>query len=103
MVEQAQHQHEVELAEFRGVQRVEPIPALRRAGAAVGIASVEIDRDQVVRRFPQDPDAFMIPDLVEALTGVDAEALADAEKEQKKQAIQQQFDQRSETILPTVH
>ena len=47
-----------ETAHFRGLQRVEPLPALREAGAATGIASIEVARDQVVRRFPQDPEAF---------------------------------------------
>ncbi len=45
-------------AHFRGLQRVEPLQALREAGAATGIASIEVGRDQVVRQFPQDPDAL---------------------------------------------
>jgi adenylate cyclase len=45
-------------AHFRGLQRVEPLPAFREAGAATGIASIEVGRDQVVRQFPQDPEAL---------------------------------------------
>lgn len=45
-------------AQFRGVQRVEPLQAFRSAGAHTGIASIEVGRDQVVRRFPQDPEAM---------------------------------------------
>jgi preprotein translocase subunit SecA len=47
---------------------------------------------------PDDPDAFVIPDLVTALQEMDARELPDAEKEKKKQEIQQAFDERSEKI-----
>jgi adenylate cyclase len=45
-------------ANFESVQRVEPLPELRAAGAVTGLANVEVAGDQVVRRFPQDPDAL---------------------------------------------
>jgi adenylate cyclase len=45
-------------ANFRGVRRLEPLPALREAGASVGLASIEVDPDQVVRRFPRDREAL---------------------------------------------
>ncbi len=45
-------------ANFESVQRVEPAPAFRAAGAVTGLANVEVAGDQVVRRFPQDPDAM---------------------------------------------
>ena len=47
-----------ETANFRGLQRVEPLPELRAAGAATGIATIEVGGDQVVRRFPQDPESL---------------------------------------------
>jgi len=52
------------------------------------------------RKFlnPGDPDAFVIPDLVTALQEIDAQPSADGEKEQKKQQVQQAFDERSEKI-----
>jgi preprotein translocase subunit SecA len=52
------------------------------------------------RKFlnPDDPDAFVIPDLVTALQEVDGQPLSDDEKEKKKQHIQQMFDERSERI-----
>jgi adenylate cyclase len=43
---------------MRGLQRIEPLPAFREAGARTGIASIEVGRDQVVRQFPQDPESF---------------------------------------------
>jgi adenylate cyclase len=45
-------------AHFQGVQLVEPLAELRRAGAASGIATITIGGDQAIRRFPQDPDSF---------------------------------------------
>jgi adenylate cyclase len=45
-------------AHFRGMQRVEPLPAFREAGAATGLASIEVGSDQVVRQFPQDPESM---------------------------------------------
>jgi adenylate cyclase len=45
-------------ANFESVQRVEPLPAFRAAGAVTGLANVEVAGDQVVRRFPQDPEAM---------------------------------------------
>ena len=45
-------------AHFRGLQRVEPLAAFRQAGALTGIASIEVGRDQVVRQFPEDAEAF---------------------------------------------
>ena len=52
------------------------------------------------RKFlsPDDPDAFVIPDLVTALQEMDTQQLPDGEKEKKKQQIQQAFDERSEKI-----
>jgi preprotein translocase subunit SecA len=47
---------------------------------------------------PHDPDAFVIPDLVIALQEIDAQELPDAEKEKRKQQVQQAFDERSEKI-----
>jgi len=45
-------------ASYESVQRVEPAPVFRAAGAATGLANVEVARDQVVRRFPSDPDSL---------------------------------------------
>ena len=52
------------------------------------------------RKFlnPNDPDAFVIPDLVTALQEIDSLTIPDAEKEKKKQQVQQAFDERSERI-----
>jgi preprotein translocase subunit SecA len=47
---------------------------------------------------PNDPDAFVIPDLVTALQDVDSKQLPDGEREKEKQRIQQAFDERSEKI-----
>ncbi|MGO9610083.1 MAG: preprotein translocase subunit SecA, partial [Verrucomicrobiia bacterium] len=47
---------------------------------------------------PNDPDAFVIPDLVMALQEVDGRQVPDAEREKEKQRIQQAFDERSEKI-----
>lgn len=47
---------------------------------------------------PKDPDAFVIPDLVSALAAVDSEPLPDAEKEKKKQGVQEAYDERSDKI-----
>jgi preprotein translocase subunit SecA len=47
---------------------------------------------------PDDPDTFVIPDLVTALQEMDTQQLPDGEKEKKKQQIQQAFDERSEKI-----
>lgn len=47
-----------ETSQFRGLQRVEPLAAFRDAGAAVGIASIEVGDDQVVRQLPAGEDAF---------------------------------------------
>ena len=60
----------------------------------------DADLTEKGRKFlsPNDPDAFVIPDLVTALHEVDALDLPDAEKEKRKAQIQQQFDERSEKI-----
>ncbi len=52
------------------------------------------------RKFlnPNDPDAFVIPDLVTALQEIDSLTIPDAEKEKKKQQVQQAYDERSERI-----
>ena len=52
------------------------------------------------RKFlnPNDPDAFVIPDLVTALQEIDSQQLPDSEKDKKRQQIQQAFDERSEKI-----
>jgi preprotein translocase subunit SecA len=47
---------------------------------------------------PADPDAFVIPDLVSALSAVDAEVIPDAEKDKRRQEIQKQYDERNEKI-----
>ncbi len=47
-----------ETAHFSGLQRVEALPELREAGAATGIATIEVGADQVVRRFPADAEAM---------------------------------------------
>jgi preprotein translocase subunit SecA len=47
---------------------------------------------------PNDPDAFVIPDLVTALQEIDSKQLPDGEREKEKQRIQQAFDERSEKI-----
>jgi preprotein translocase subunit SecA len=47
---------------------------------------------------PNDPDAFVIPDLVSALQEVDSKQLPDVERETEKQRIQHAFDERSEKI-----
>jgi preprotein translocase subunit SecA len=47
---------------------------------------------------PNDPDAFVIPDLVTALAAVDAEAISDADKDKRRQEIQRQYDERNEKI-----
>jgi len=65
-------------AHFRGMQRVEPLAELRDAGASSGVATISIGGDQVVRRFPQDPDAFWRVVLArhDALLGKPAPAVA---------------------------
>ncbi len=52
------------------------------------------------RKFlsPDDPDAFVIPDLVTALQEIDSQDIPDAEKEKKKQGVQKAYDERSEKI-----
>ena len=48
---------------------------------------------------PQDPDAFMIPDLGTAYHDIDHNAgLTEEQKAEKRQALQQEFEIRSETI-----
>ncbi|HEY9103368.1 adenylate/guanylate cyclase domain-containing protein, partial [Chitinimonas sp.] len=47
-----------ETAAARQWMRVDPLPRLQRAGALPGLASVELDRDGVLRRFPQSPQAL---------------------------------------------
>ncbi len=47
---------------------------------------------------PDDPDAFVIPDLVTALQEIEAQSLPDGEKEKRKAQLQQAFDERSERI-----
>jgi preprotein translocase subunit SecA len=60
----------------------------------------DADLTEKGRKFlsPQDPDAFVIPDLVTALHEVDAQELPDAEKEKRKGQIQTAFEERSEKI-----
>jgi adenylate cyclase len=48
----------IETAQARQWVPVEPLEALRAAGAVDGFARVDFDRDQVVRRMPEKPDAF---------------------------------------------
>src|SRR5262249_32356028 len=45
-------------ANFESVQRVEPAPAFRAAGAVTGLVNIEVAGAQVVRRFPQDPETM---------------------------------------------
>ncbi|MBF0255906.1 MAG: adenylate/guanylate cyclase domain-containing protein [Gammaproteobacteria bacterium] len=73
-----------ETASVRQWLRVDPLPRFTQAGAATGLASVSLDDDGVVRRFPQQDDAFwrqiirtliaMQPGLVEE-PGIPANAL----------------------------
>ena len=60
----------------------------------------ESDLTEKGRKFlnPTDPEAFVIPDLVLALQEVDAAVLPDAEKEKRRQRVQQQYEERSEKI-----
>jgi len=60
----------------------------------------DADLTEKGRKFlnPNDPDAFVIPDLVTALQDLDALGLAEGEKEQRREQIQQAFDERSERI-----
>ena len=60
----------------------------------------ESDLTEKGRKFlnPTDPEAFVIPDLVLALQEVDAAVLPDAEKETRRQRVQQQYEERSEKI-----
>src|SRR6202008_1940835 len=60
----------------------------------------DADLTEKGRKFlnPNDPDAFVIPDLVTALQEIDALELPDGEKEKRKQQVQQAFDERSERI-----
>lgn len=48
----------VETAYARQWVPVEPLEIFRAAGAASGFARVDLDRDQVVRNMPAQPDAF---------------------------------------------
>ncbi|MBM3859180.1 MAG: preprotein translocase subunit SecA [Verrucomicrobia bacterium] len=52
------------------------------------------------RKFlnPQDPDAFVIPDLVSALQEIESQEASDAEKSKRKEEIQRQCEERSEKI-----
>ncbi len=60
----------------------------------------DADLTEKGRKFlnPNDPDAFVIPDLVTALQEIDSLETSDEEKEKKKQETQQKFDERSERI-----
>ncbi|MGD0650034.1 MAG: preprotein translocase subunit SecA [Verrucomicrobiia bacterium] len=60
----------------------------------------DADLSEKGRKFlnPNDPDAFVIPDLVTALQEIDSLPGEDGEKEKKKQQVQQAFDERSEKI-----
>ena len=60
----------------------------------------DADLSEKGRKFlnPNDPDAFVIPDLVTALQEIDSRPGEDGEKEKKKQQVQQAFDERSEKI-----
>jgi preprotein translocase subunit SecA len=60
----------------------------------------DADLTEKGRKFlnPNDPDAFVIPDLVTALQEIDSQSGGDGEKEKKKQQVQQAFDERSEKI-----
>lgn len=48
--------HETPL--FRQWLRIDPLPKFKEAGAASGLATAELDPDGVVRRLPQQRDAF---------------------------------------------
>ena len=60
----------------------------------------DTDLTEKGRKFlsPNDPEAFVIPDLVTALQEIDALQLPDEEKERRRQRVQQQFDERNEKI-----
>ncbi len=47
---------------------------------------------------PNDPEAFVIPDLVTALQEIDALEVPEEEKEHRRQRTQQLFDERNERI-----
>lgn len=47
-----------ETALFRQWLRVDPLPKFKQAGAVAGLATAELDPDGVVRRVPQQGDAF---------------------------------------------
>lgn len=47
-----------ETALFRQWLRVDPLPKFKQAGARAGLATTELDPDGVVRRVPQERDAF---------------------------------------------
>jgi preprotein translocase subunit SecA len=60
----------------------------------------DADLTEKGRKFlnPSDPDAFVIPDLVTALHEVDAQEIPDPRKDERKQEVQRQFEERSEKI-----
>jgi preprotein translocase subunit SecA len=48
---------------------------------------------------PNDPDSFVLPDLITQIQGVDEdERLSAAEKESKKRNLQEEFESKSETL-----
>ncbi len=61
----------------------------------------EADLSEKGRQYlrPDDPDAFVIPDLATALSQIDVDAaLSEKERAEKRQEVQQRFDVQSETI-----
>ena len=47
---------------------------------------------------PADPEMFVVPDIISAMAAVDSEGLEPAERNRRRQEIQQQFSDRSERI-----
>jgi preprotein translocase subunit SecA len=61
----------------------------------------ESDLSEMGRRFlrPDDPDAFVIPDLATAFSEIDSdESLSDAQRLERRQEIQAKFEVQNETI-----
>ncbi|MCX7885868.1 MAG: preprotein translocase subunit SecA, partial [Verrucomicrobiae bacterium] len=60
----------------------------------------DADLTEKGRKFlnPQDPDAFVIPDLVTALQEIESQSISEAEKERRREEVQRQFEERSEKI-----
>ena len=91
---------EAELAALADSSKKELIERKEELFFTIDERQHESDLTEKGRKFlsPTDPEAFVIPDLVTALQEVDAAALPDAEKEKRRQRVQQQYEERSEKI-----